>query len=229
MSPHIVCACVTEDRPEFIPWLLWNYHKQTYVNKSLLIIDSSLEVPAFKTDKTGWVTLHGVAHGMSVAAKRNLALDLAQGDAISWFDDDDWQHPQKLELAAQSGLPLFGAARAWFYNIFTGEAQPHTGNGVLFNSAVVDLRLAKSVRFDEHLTIAADTPWLREVTSRAGLAIGVAPAPTHAWLCHDENMCNPVESKKWGRRVDGPGFDSETMEKLEELRLRLLHSIIFGT
>jgi hypothetical protein len=45
-SPLFSCLCVTEKRTPFLPWLLWNFDKQTWVNKELVIIDSSPE-PAY--------------------------------------------------------------------------------------------------------------------------------------------------------------------------------------
>ncbi|MDX6511428.1 MAG: hypothetical protein QOE36_932, partial [Gaiellaceae bacterium] len=44
-APDLVsCLCVTEDRPAFLPWLLWNYRKQDYEARELVIVDSSSEL-----------------------------------------------------------------------------------------------------------------------------------------------------------------------------------------
>ena len=43
-DPGLVsCLCVTEERPAFLPWLFWNYGKQDYWARELVIVDSSRE------------------------------------------------------------------------------------------------------------------------------------------------------------------------------------------
>src|SRR5207249_7253909 len=34
-APLVSCLCVTEDRPAFVDWLLWNFDKQDYANREL--------------------------------------------------------------------------------------------------------------------------------------------------------------------------------------------------
>ena len=35
------CLCVTENRPAFADWLLWNFDKQDYAQRELVVVDSS--------------------------------------------------------------------------------------------------------------------------------------------------------------------------------------------
>ena len=119
------CLCVTEDRPAFFPWLLWNYRKQDYRARELVIVDSSGEPPAVP-DEPG-VTVVRCPPRTSVARKRNLAVEAARGTLITWFDDDDWQHPRKLSiLAAALGDDevLAGPRRSWFIDLQRESGSP---------------------------------------------------------------------------------------------------------
>ena len=38
---RVSCLCVTENRPEFMDWMLWNYDRQTWPERELVVVDSS--------------------------------------------------------------------------------------------------------------------------------------------------------------------------------------------
>src|SRR6185436_20175255 len=93
----IICLCVTQNRPQFMPWLLWCYDRQTWQDKELVIIDSSREpLTSMRPD----VRVVPAAPGTGIMAKRGTAFREMRGDALAWFDDDDWQHPERLERIA---------------------------------------------------------------------------------------------------------------------------------
>jgi hypothetical protein len=79
---------VTENRAEFMPWLLWNFDKQDYEPRELVVVDSShcRQSPPSRPD----VVVVRCPFGTSVGAKRNLALAAASGAFLTWIDDDDW-------------------------------------------------------------------------------------------------------------------------------------------
>ena len=221
----IVCICVTEDRPAFMPWLQWNFEKQTHQDKQLLVIDSSQKWGGGLTCDHEY---HGAPHGVNVSVKRNMGLDLADGDAIAWMDDDDWQHPQRLKqmaevMAGQKVKTIVGTTLGWFYNLSTGKSRIHSGCETLFNSCLVPMHIARSARFPESKPDTGDTPWMR--------AISVANPPrdlpwvAHAWLCHETNLCNPAGRKRFDSsdisiRI-GEAWGWETNARIGDLRERL--------
>lgn len=99
--------------------------EQTWKQKELLILDDS---PAFKRLNYGPRVNHiHVEPQMTVGAKHNLALSLAQGDIIAHWDDDDWFAPRRLMMqvepmaignATVTGIPvryiLHGPTSKWF-------------------------------------------------------------------------------------------------------------------
>ena len=173
--------------------------------------------------------------GTSVPAKRNLALAAARGELLTWFDDDDWQHPRKLSLlaAALAARPLAGAQHSWFVDARTARSAPFKlAAGLLFNSAGFTRELADGVLFDEHRTKASDTPWMRAIRRKARASQVVLTEPLFFWLCHDRNLSNPAGR----RRLDQPlaavqravGSDAwlDTGDQLAALRGRLSSTAI---
>jgi Glycosyl transferase family 2 len=190
----VSALCVTEDRPAFIPWLEWNFCKQDYPDAELVVVDSSRNALPFN-DSDRIRVLH-CEPGTSVARKRNLAMEAARGDIITWFDDDDWQHPRKLSLLASAlrddGV-LTGSCTSWFVDLARGRARPYAGSGrVLFNSLGARRSVVSAVPFDERLKRAADTAWFTALR-RAGVPEPVVlPEILSFWLCHDRNLSNPA-------------------------------------
>jgi len=152
--------CVTEDRPAFIPWLLWNYRKQDHVNRELVIVDSS-DTPVPIPDDDPSVRVLRCPPQTNVARKRNLAVQAARGALVTWFDDDDWQHPRKLSmLAAELGDDgvLAGPTTSWFVDLARDRARFHEAQrSVLFNGLGARRAAIEDVRFDERRRRAADT------------------------------------------------------------------------
>jgi glycosyltransferase involved in cell wall biosynthesis len=220
---------VTEDRPAFLPWLLWNYLKQDYCPRELVIVDSSKE-PAAMPDRAG-VTIVRCPPGTGVARKRNIAVDATRGDVLTWFDDDDWQHPSKLSIlvgALRTGRVLAGPSRSWFVDLRTGRARPHTAHrNVIFNGLAVRRAALDGVRFDEPRARAADTAWLASVRRETRSAPVVVPQVLTFWLCHRANISNPAKRYVFSHSIGavqeavGPVAWGDTDEALADLRHRL--------
>ena len=64
------------NRGAFLPWLHWNYAKQDYADRELVLVDSSAE-PA-PVPEGAAVTVVRCPPGTGVARKRNLAVEAAQ-------------------------------------------------------------------------------------------------------------------------------------------------------
>jgi glycosyltransferase involved in cell wall biosynthesis len=233
--PLISCLCVTEGRSAFIPWLLWGFDRQSWSRKELVVVDSS-PVPAMAPlGAGGTVRVIAVAPGTNVPCKRNLALAAARGRHLAWFDDDDWQHPDRLRqlaLALDRGANVAGSSRSWFVDLQTGKVYRYPGQGgVIFNSAGFASEAVRAIRFDEAMARASDTGWMDAVLgSNAGRVTVIRDAVHTCWLCHDHNLSNPrgryplcfpivllkqsVGAEAWG----------DTDDQLAALRRRLLEA-----
>lgn len=95
-----VSLLVVTNRPEFVPWWAWNIRKQTYPVDEV-VVASNYHNPAemlrlIDAEKLP-STFAALPPKASIGALRQSALDLATGDIIMWFDDDDWQWSENVE------------------------------------------------------------------------------------------------------------------------------------
>ena len=229
-EPGLVsCLCVTEDRAAFLPWLHWNYAKQDYAARELVLVDSSAE-PA-PVPEGAAVTVVRCPPGTGVARKRNLAVEAATGSVLTWFDDDDWQHPSKLTLLTASlgedGV-LAGSRRSWFVDLHRGRARPHESQrSVVFNGLGVRRAALEGVSFEERRARAADTAWIAAVRRRSHGAVRVLPHVLSCWLCHAGNISNPASRYVFPHPLAtvavavGEAAWGDTGDELERLRGRL--------
>lgn len=213
---------VTQDRPEFLPWLLWNYERQKWADKELILVDSSKK-PA---KLAGVKVIH--APGANVPAKRNIALEAAKGDAITWLDDDDWRHPQSLiRLVAgfDRETAIAGGRWSWFMDLATGQVKRYCDRrGLLFNCLLVDTAVAQAVHFDETEARGSDVTWMGELLKRP---FAYTYDPLCFFLCHDRNLGNVAARHIFNRELDdaqrtiGISAWSGTAKQLAALRERL--------
>jgi glycosyltransferase involved in cell wall biosynthesis len=214
-----------------MPWLLWCFDRQTWPARELVIVDSSdapLHLPV-RPD----IRLVTQPPGTTVPAKRNLALQTARGDVITWFDDDDWQHPRKLEWlldALAHGAPYAGSVSAWFVNLQTSFCARHRGfpGRVVFNSAAFSRDAARNIAFRENRPRASDTPWMRTLEERyRGEAAIVDRSDLFFWLSHDGNLSNPSRRRRFPVAVQqlkdqiGSRAWGETDHAMASLRARV--------
>ena len=230
-QPLVSCLCVTENRQAFMPWLLWCFDRQTWTQRELVVIDSSDE--PWKFSNRGDIRVISVAPGTGVATKRNIALREARGEILSWLDDDDWQHPNKLEIlvdALQEGSVYAGSKSAWFVDLFTHQCSRYQGlNGqIIFNSGGFLRSAVQSIRFPENARKASDTKWLQSLKARHCRSPKIITNELlFFWLCHSQNLSNPAGKNRSTHSIDklkrliGPDAWLDTDEHFDVLSDRL--------
>lgn len=230
-QPLVSCLCVTENRQAFMPWLLWCFDRQTWTQRELLVIDSSDE--PWKFSNRGDIRVIPVAPRTGVAKKRNIALREARGEILSWLDDDDWQHPNKLEIlvdALQEGSVYAGSKSAWFVDLFTHQCSRYQGlNGqIIFNSGGFLRSAVKSIKFPENVIKASDTKWLQSLKAIDCRSPKVITNELlFFWLCHSQNLSNPQGKNRLTQSIDklkqliGPDAWLDTDEHFDVLSDRL--------
>jgi glycosyltransferase involved in cell wall biosynthesis len=230
-APLVSCLCITENRAAFMPWLLWGYDRQRWSRRELVIVDSS---PApFAMEDRNDVRVVTLPPGMGVAAKRNRALREAGGELIAWFDDDDWQHPDRLSLlveALDNGAIYAGARQGWFVDLATRRCAAYRGfkGRVIFNSAGFRRAAVAGIRFPETVQSASDTPWMAAVMARhpAG-SVSLPRQDLFFWLCHESNLSNPARRRSFEEPLSrfktlcGVHAWGDTDEALDALQARL--------
>lgn len=103
--PKVTIIMATYNRAHFIVETLHSIQNQTYLNWECLIIDdggtdNTIEViqPILDKDQRFQFLKRSNKYLKGLPGCRNYGIDLAKGDFIIFFDDDDMVHPQNLEL-----------------------------------------------------------------------------------------------------------------------------------
>lgn len=96
--PLITCVMVTKGRPSFIKKSISCFLKQTYPIKNLLIVSQGNEIvnEEIKSLLPDNVNFYTANPKISLGSMRNLSVELANGDIICQWDDDDLSHPDRL-------------------------------------------------------------------------------------------------------------------------------------
>ncbi|HLF51225.1 glycosyltransferase family 2 protein [Flavobacterium sp.] len=105
MTPSVTIIMATYNRAHFIVETLQSIENQTFENWECLIIDdggtdNTAEVitPILEYNKRFRFLKRPDKYLKGLPGCRNYGLDVAKGDYIIFFDDDDIVHPQNLEL-----------------------------------------------------------------------------------------------------------------------------------
>lgn len=185
MNPTVTIIMATYNRAHFIVETLQSIQNQTFKNWECFIIDdggtdNTKEViaPILEQDNRFQFFKRPDTYVKGLPGSRNCGLDLANGDYIIFFDDDDIVHPQNLELCVQELSKQkvffcrylrniffddfdynfeFSKEYASFY-ITKADIEKLLKNELPFNSCAVlwDRTCFDSNRFEEHLMYAEE-------------------------------------------------------------------------
>lgn len=125
----VTIIMATYNRASFIAETLRSIQAQTYQNFECLIIDdggsdNTFEViePILKVDSRFSFQKRPVNFQKGLPGSRNFGLDLARGEYIIFFDDDDIVHPLNLELCVleltRNNVSFCRYIRSYFQNSF---------------------------------------------------------------------------------------------------------------
>lgn len=185
-SDYVVSIIMaTYNRSHFIIETLEAIKKQTFGNWECIIIDdgstdSTQEIlqPYLISEPRIKYFLRSEKYKKGLPGCRNQGLDLARGDYIVFFDDDDIMHPWVLELCLKEIQPREALYCRYLRTIFTGDfhydfnfdlnyrinhldkeqLDPIIMNEIPFNSCQVlwDISVFSNIRFNEELMYAEE-------------------------------------------------------------------------
>lgn len=139
----------TFNRRAFVPQAIEYFLRQDYPHRELIILDDGTDAVADLVPSDPRIRYIRLDTRLILGAKRNRACELAQGDLIAHWDDDDWMAPHRLsvQVAAltEAGADLCGMGqqlyydpaqdRAWLYQYPVGERTWLAGNTLVYRKA----------------------------------------------------------------------------------------------
>jgi glycosyltransferase involved in cell wall biosynthesis len=150
MDPLVSCIMPTRNRRPFIDQAIWYFLRQDYPSKELIIVDDGDHPVGDRVPEDARIRYIRLDRRHTLAAKRNIACQLSQGEWILHWDDDDWMAPDRLSLQvaqAQAARALMsGARQVTHYRLEQGDAwlgsQPQSGAARLFGGTLIYQRSA---------------------------------------------------------------------------------------
>jgi glycosyltransferase involved in cell wall biosynthesis len=113
-GPRISCLMVTADRRNLAERSVDCFLSQHYPNRELVVVDDGAEdyTPILAAIPPERLIHHRLVKdpARTLGELRNLSLDLARGDLLAQWDDDDWFDPERL---TRQYAALGGKAACW--------------------------------------------------------------------------------------------------------------------
>ena len=170
-----VAALVVTNRPHFLPWVTHQIAKQTRQVDEVVIVTNAVDLDAYDYDdikrRLGIdnVVLCKVpqTQKITLGELRQWGHDLSNSDIFLWFDDDDWYHPQRVELSVppiESGrydASIFPITHTYYVEeglLFLREG----GIGIYLPASTWRASLAKKAIFAP-VALGEDGRWLNRV------------------------------------------------------------------
>jgi O-antigen biosynthesis protein len=131
MQPLVSCVMPTWNRRAFIPAAIDCWLKQTYENRELIILDDG-EEPIEDLIPDDDRILYAFDQKRCTGDKRNKVNELAQGEIICHWDDDDWSDPERIQfqvdLLRGSSKPVTGFSNLLFWSLVDESAKKFTAS-----------------------------------------------------------------------------------------------------
>ena len=147
MIPKVTIIMATYNREKFIVETLKSIQNQTFQNWECLIIDdggtdNTIDVISniLETDSRFKFLKRSDTYQKGLPGCRNYGLDLAQGDYIIFFDDDDIVHPMNLELCVKELENSNYSFCRYIRTVFTGDFEYNFDLSNEFSSFLIDYK-----------------------------------------------------------------------------------------
>ena len=136
--PLVSCIMPTSCRRSFVTQAISYFLCQDYPERELVVVDDGAETVADLIPDEPQIRYARLPGKRSVGAKRNRACEMANGEIIVHWDDDDWMAPWRLSRQVQAlllapamtvcGLARFllyqpSSERAWMYEYPRSERE----------------------------------------------------------------------------------------------------------
>lgn len=147
MRPTVTIIMATYNRAHFIVETLQSIQNQAFEDWECIIIDdggtdNTLDVisPILGKDPRFQFVKRLDSYQKGLPGCRNFGLDLARGEYIIFFDDDDIVHPQNLELCVKELKGNNYSFCRYIRSVFTGEFEYEFDFSIDYTSFTIGIR-----------------------------------------------------------------------------------------
>jgi glycosyltransferase involved in cell wall biosynthesis len=124
--PLVSCIMPTANRRRFVAHAVEYFLKQDYPAAELVVVDDGTDAVADLMPADARVRYQHLERPTLLGSKRNLACEMARGDLILHWDDDDWMAPDRIARQAEvfynSAAEVSGLSELFFYSPVSREA-----------------------------------------------------------------------------------------------------------
>jgi O-antigen biosynthesis protein len=193
-QPLVSCIMPTANRRAFVPQAIRYFQRQTYANRELIVLDDGSDAVQDLIPPDPVIRYHRLPARHALGAKRNMACEMARGEVILHWDDDDWMAERRIayQVAALANRPqpsvcglsslyfchLHGD-RAWLY-VYPDNGRPWVAGGTLCYRK----ELWRQHRFHE-IDDGEDTRFVSSLP--AGAVVPLADNRFYVATVHDAN------------------------------------------
>ncbi len=119
-DPFVSCIMPTYNRRKFVPNAIRYFLRQDYQSKELIIVDDGTDCIEDLVPDEPNIRYYRLADKITLGAKLNLGCELAGGELLANWDDDDWYAARRLsyqvsELYNAEG-DVCGLNQLWYYD-----------------------------------------------------------------------------------------------------------------
>jgi glycosyltransferase involved in cell wall biosynthesis len=110
----VSCVMPTADRRTFVARAIRSFLRQDHAARELIVLDDGRDRVEDLIPPGAGIRYVGLDRPLVLGVKRNLGCELARGEVIVHWDDDDWMAPRRLRVeleALERGADVTGATR----------------------------------------------------------------------------------------------------------------------
>ena len=162
-APLVSCIMPTAGRRAWVPHALDYFARQDYPDRELLVLDDGDDRVEDLVPDDPRIRYVGLDERLVLGTKRNRACELARGEIVVHWDDDDWHAPHRLsyqvEQLERHGAAVCGIRRvlyvdparhaAWRYDHLGSSQSWVAGNALAYRRSVWEEQRFPAVQVGE--------------------------------------------------------------------------------
>jgi len=120
-STLVSCIMPTAERRALVPQAIRHFLRQDYARRELIIVDDGSDSISDLVPNDERIRYTRLAQRISMGAKHNMACEMARGEVIIHWDDDDWNAERRIsyqlnDLMRNPQETLCGLSRVLYYD-----------------------------------------------------------------------------------------------------------------